>query len=363
MRDGAIITDCEDYDLAIESFKVDLKTLPVIIPTIKYNELNENPRDTIYKVTVEVNHQNLLYSYSEHVEFLNQDKTISLPTMKNGNADYASGFYNIYNYEWFIVLVNSALKNAMNNLKTKVVNNLGLTISDFAPYFSFDKQTKLISLYAPRSDFEETNASPLSICLNKPLYRLFNSLPLQIKKESSITVDSNGTMYGTEAQEVFKINMSNFYLSNVLKLNTAPKLDGTIYESASVQVEYLGVYQDYSTFDTWSPVESIVITSNTIPIKKSIVSANHSFINGVETSKGSLNVYELSITDFKSGSYEGGIIYSPNEKRWLNMDQQKELKNINLGVYYRSKLTGALVPVKLNSGGSFSIKFLFRKPK
>jgi hypothetical protein len=110
MRDGAIITDCEDYDLAIESFKVDLKTLPVIIPTIKYNESNENPRDTIYKVTVEVRHQNLLYSYSEHVEFLNQDKTISLPSMKNGYADYASGFYNIYNYEWFLVLVNTALK-------------------------------------------------------------------------------------------------------------------------------------------------------------------------------------------------------------------------------------------------------------
>ena len=40
MRDGAIITDCEDYDLAIEFIKVDLKTLPVIIPTIKYNELD-----------------------------------------------------------------------------------------------------------------------------------------------------------------------------------------------------------------------------------------------------------------------------------------------------------------------------------
>ena len=78
--------------MAIESFKVDLKTLPVIIPTIKYNELNENPRDTIYKVTVEVKHQNLLYSYSEHVEFLNQDKTISIPSMRNGYADYASGF-------------------------------------------------------------------------------------------------------------------------------------------------------------------------------------------------------------------------------------------------------------------------------
>jgi hypothetical protein len=166
-------------------------------------------------------------------------------------------------------------------------------------------------------------------------------------------------MCGTDTQEVFKINMSNFYLLNVLKLKSASKLDGTIYESASVQVEYLGVYQDYSTFDSWSPVESIVITSNTIPIKKSIVSANHSFITGVESSKGSLNVYELSITYFKSGSYDSGIIYSPSEKRWLNMDQQKELKNIYLGVFYISKLTGALVPVKINSGGSFSIKFEF----
>jgi hypothetical protein len=45
------------------------------------------------------------------------------------------------------------------------------------------------------------------------------------------------------------------------------------------------------------------------------------------------------------------------------MDQLEELKNINLGVFYRSKLPGALVPVKMNSGGSFSIKMLFRKPK
>jgi hypothetical protein len=45
------------------------------------------------------------------------------------------------------------------------------------------------------------------------------------------------------------------------------------------------------------------------------------------------------------------------------MDQQKELKNINLGMFYRSKLKGALVPVKINSGGSFSIKFVFKKPK
>jgi hypothetical protein len=47
----------------------------------------------------------------------------------------------------------------MYKLKTQVVQDIGLTISDYAPYFSFDKQTKLISLYAPRADFEETNSA------------------------------------------------------------------------------------------------------------------------------------------------------------------------------------------------------------
>jgi hypothetical protein len=46
--------------------------------------------------------------------------------MRNGYADYASGFYNIYNYKWFILLVNTALRNAMYKLKTQVVNNLGI---------------------------------------------------------------------------------------------------------------------------------------------------------------------------------------------------------------------------------------------
>jgi hypothetical protein len=93
------------------------------------------------------------------------------------------------------------------------------------------------------------------------------------------------------------------------------------------------------------------------------VSANHTYYDGIEDTTGSLNVYELLITDFKSGSYEGGILYAPNEKRYMNLNQLEELKNINISVFYRSKLTGALVPVQLNSGGSFSCKILFRKPK
>ena len=92
-------------------------------------------------------------------------------------------------------------------------------------------------------------------------------------------------------------------------------------------------------------------------------SATHSYINGTETTNGSLNSVEMTITDFKSGSYVNGIIYNPTEKRWINMNQRAELKRINIEVYWRNKLDNALVPLYLNSGGSFSMKIVFRKLK
>ena len=47
----------------------------------------------------------------------------------------------------------------------------------------------------------------------------------------------------------------------------------------------------------------------------------------------------------------------------VNNGPAERIKNVNLGVFYRSKLTGALVLVKMNSGSSLSIKFVFRKQK
>ena len=65
------------------------------------------------------------------------------------------------------------------------------------------------------------------------------------------------------------------------------------------------IYQDFTTWDSWSPVESIVLTSHTIPVKTSARSANHKFVNGVETTAGSLNVLELEITDLKVVNMKG----------------------------------------------------------
>ena len=366
VRDIPILENTEDYECAIETFKIDTKTLPAFIPTIREGYSTE----TIYTVAVEFRvttqgeENDLHYLSSQNVQFRPQDETLSVPAiLENGNINYSSGYYNIYNFEFFIVLVNNALRTAMNHAVTALNALASNSYSDTScPYFIFDKATGLISLYAPVAGFNRDLGIYATIHLNKPLYRLFNSLPFVLKSATyydlTSVIPGSGATFATITQEFFSINMQNFGAVNVEIVDDPPQIDGT---TGTTGRNYYVVYQDYSTLETWSPVDSLVITSNTMPVKSSMRSAQHSYIDGIQTTRGSADGTEFEITDFKAGSYTNGVIYTPSEKRWLNMNQRTQLKRINIEVFWRNKLNNALVPLKLNSGGSFSLKFVFRK--
>jgi hypothetical protein len=98
-RKVALLEKPEMYEVAVQSAFMDLKSLPVFIPTIKYNT---NPTDiqkleTIYEITLEYD----IYSATTPVYYEPQDETISLPNHVNGKANYKSGYYNLYNYDFF----------------------------------------------------------------------------------------------------------------------------------------------------------------------------------------------------------------------------------------------------------------------
>ena len=153
-RKVALLPDPEMYMVAVESCMIDLKYLPVFIPTIKYN--NDSPTDlqkneTIYEITLEYDE----YSATTSVYFEPQDQTITQPNFVNGYANYKSGYYNLYNYEFFFTMVNEAIRTAMLNLIDVIKNYNGGTLptafSNLAtngtykiPYFIFDKESSLI---------------------------------------------------------------------------------------------------------------------------------------------------------------------------------------------------------------------------
>ena len=103
---------------------IDFKSLPVFIPTIKYNT---NPTDiektvTIYEITLVYNTN----SATSPIYF--QDQTKTLPNHVNGKANYKSGYYNLYNYDFFFTMVNESIRTTFLKLIDVIKSYFGGTL-------------------------------------------------------------------------------------------------------------------------------------------------------------------------------------------------------------------------------------------
>ena len=362
-RQYPIIENCQDYQMSIINFKMDTKSLPVFIPIIKYDDSNPTADVTIY---------NVYFSYEGYiakdaVRFDAQDETKTKPPRKNGYANYASGYYNHYNFERFIYSLNRSVVRCLSNIINQVsasgnasaIANLNALQNPNGrwdcPFFVYDKGSQTIYLNVPKSTYDDDilNNSHITMHLNEPLYRLMDSFPYN--KQNLNYINSAGEQ---PILKLYTLNMNNFRSGTEIQMY-AKQSGGTF--RTDVKTTHFIIGQDYETLTSWSPIESIVFTSSTIPINSSIISANHSYEDGRETTEGSTNTIEMELSEFRAGQPKPGVIYEPKVLRWLNMKDQAELRLINLQVYYRFKYTGELIPLRINSGGSFSAKFCFRK--
>ena len=365
-RKVPIIQNTEEYEMAVESAMFDLKSLPIFIPTIKYNT---NPTDlqkteTIYEVTLEFNSM----AATVPVYFTPQDETISLPNFVDGMPNYKSGYYNLYNYEFFFTSVNEGIRTAMSNLIETVTNynggNLPTTFSNLSnssglyeiPYFIFDKESSLIFFNSPKTTFSDSNSNHINILLNKALYRLFNSLPFKLKNTTFNILE--GTTQTTTTKTLFKLNLSNFKQANEVEIYAHLSND----TSATTKSTHLLIYQDYETLSTWSPIESIVLISPNFHVPSHQMSASLEYLDGIINQLGNERT-EQQILEVASHTPVPYVSYEPKQYRWMHLKQSDSdnMRQILFKVFYRFKLNGDLIPVKAGIGGSFSVKLMFRK--
>ena len=368
--ESIVDVDGDDYEMAVTSAKIDLKTLPVFIPTIKYNassNLTEDQKnETIYEVTLSFLYNSERYSYTQPVIFKPQDQTVSdyAPDFVNGYANYTTGYYFLYNYEQFFTRVNLAIKTCFINLQTVITSYNGSLPTAFSnltsaggyevPYFIFDKDSGLIYLNSPKATFDNTNTYYLEIHLNRALYRLFNSLPFVLQKNTYKTMIDNVNTEVTKT--LFKLNLSNFQNSNEVDIYPHYSDSGTSKTKTTHQL----TYQDYETLTSWSPVESIVLTSPLLPVQSNKVSANFRFKDGFPVPTNTEKL-ENEILEFRTDQAVPGIIYEPKIHRWMHITNSSGLKQMTFNVYYRFKYTGELIPVKADIGGSMCIKLILRR--
>jgi hypothetical protein len=326
-------------------------SLPVFIPQIQPNQGNRDL--TIYSVTLE-------YQGIEVQTFINwnpQEVNAPLPPAPNQTANgrqfNQEGYYNCYSYTFFIEQIYTAFQTCFFNLDLLVIAAGGVLPTIYAPVINWDPTTNSATLYADYAGYENNPSAPnpqIAVFMNAPLFSLFNSFPATYQGYSV----TNGKNY--------KIPFIDIGGTNIITL--IPPLQ---YPPAPI-VSYKAILwtQEQSTTASWSPILSVVFTSNTLPIEANQVSTPVVFSNNQNTILGGNNAdFQNIITDIVSedGNYRPNLVYNPSaEYRRISLKGNRPLYSIDLNIYYKI-ITGELIPLKLFSGESVTMKILFERIK
>jgi hypothetical protein len=130
------------------------------------------------------------------------------------------------------------------------------------------------------------------------------------------------------------------------------------------------MYQDYNSTSTlWSPIESIVFTTSLIPIIPESSGEPVIYGSGNDSvSNASTNAFTPIITDIalplnNAHGYREFIEYAPIAEYRLSSltNSRQDLRNIDIQVFFKARLTGELIPLRMFNLSSVGIKIMFRK--
>jgi len=345
-RNVPFVYDPESYLMSIIRFTLDTPTLPVIIPEIV--PFSSNVNLTIYDITLSytttLGHY---YTFTQPIIFAPQDLQAEVPSppsmTSNGLQNNSTGYYYIFNYQYFISLINTAFTACYNGLDTLVIAGGDALPSAYEPTMVFDSVGYTAQIYCDTAGYNTGSASPyIKIFFNPALFQLFSSFPFLI--------ETLATPNAPQAVQLITDSFGGALLQSFPSLNT----------------EYTAIVisQEYSTISLWTPVTSICFCSNTLPIVPNQISNPLLFVNGKVINNGgnNANISQI-ITDFVSdtGLYKPNIVYNPSAQyRYIELLGNRPIYNLDVTIYWKDR-TGTLTPFRLSSGSTATLKFFFTK--
>lgn len=140
----------------------------------------------------------------------------------------------------------------------------------------------------------------------------------------------------------------------------------------NLQKVYWAIAQDFACVDTmWSPIASLVFTSQFIPVTKEVQSdptylgggnLGNSTVTSPSAFQPIVGDVEIDLADKGADAYRGFIKYEPQaEFRMSDIAAQNDLRAIDIQLWWKGRLDGQLYPVNMFNMSSVSIKMLFRK--
>jgi hypothetical protein len=349
-RNSPFILDPESYYLSIVRFTLDTPSLPVFQPEIVPNQGNRDL--TIYSVTLSwTNPVAPFQTFNQQQPIIWSPQIIASPLpappnqTSNKLQNNSTGYYETLNYQYWIYLINQTFLQCFANLNAQVTGAGLILPTTHTPVLSWDTTNNIAIMNADVAGYNTSNANHIGIYFNPALFQLFSSFPCLIQSYTTAVAGKN-----------VQIQPLGFGGANIVEFPpSAPPAS---------QYQAYQIVQEYSTVALWTPITSIVFTSNTLPIVPNNISAPLLFINGqIYNNGGNNSNISQVITDFVSdtGIYKPQIVYTPTAQyRLVNLVGNTPVYNLDINVFWKDRV-GVLQPFRLTSGSTATIKILFQR--
>lgn len=333
-RNNPVLHNSGDYVMSIVRFQLDTFNLPTFIAEIEPNQSNRDL--TIDSITLEYDDGlNPVTTVQQPIIWIPQNTYVTPPPPPSSTSNglqYPSEYYHCYSFKYYIDLINNAFSAATSTLNT----TLGTSI--VAPFMYWNSDKVSATLYAEQSRFDSTSSPIVRIYFNQALYAHFNSF-IALNNGPSATLGRNYQILIEKYQNVNSVTFG--------------------------AITYLFNDQEYSTIDTWTPINSIVFTSSSLPIIPTQVSQPAIYTNSslIQGSNGNNANISRIITDLQTNEmvYKPNLLYAPSaEYRRISMTGNQTINDISIEIYWKDKF-GTLFPMYLEPGASASVKILFEK--
>lgn len=343
-RDMDLIPRADEYKLAIIRAQIDTFNLPVLGIEIEPSPNNDSNK-CIYTITLEyvVGNVPVFNSGAINVIWIPQDKTIPVPSAPSVNSSgfqIFNSYYNCYDYEYFLTLINNCFVDCMDELI-----KLGAPATWQPCFMKWNPDLLTASLIGREDIFRDNKSTRCNIYFNRSLYALFSSLPLL--KKNAITTSDN---------RIYQMAMNPFF-------------GGHIIDNGGPYSDYFGTHklieskQLLSTIANWTPIASIVFCSNTLPVQNNFMSIPRMYRdNNLIQLSNTFNNYNSMITDITTDetSFKPNLLFQPLIIRYIDLIGSSSIRNIQVSVHILYK-NGSLQPFYTSAGSSATLKLMFEK--
>src|SRR5215216_1175035 len=290
-----ILDRCSDYYCSVVRFNIPMEDIPLMVCPIVPNQTailgagNEDKDLTPLIIGIEFGSGSAA-RFPINLEYFPQNPVYidTLPTgfVQNKSLQIITPYYFIYSYQQFLNMINDALGVSWNvsGLKAMFPNHL-------QPYFVLDSETSLISLIVPTYFVNITAPAVVtpSIFMNVALQKYLDAFNVSLTRYNA--PQGNDTYFIFNGS--FTQTPETFYYPNGI---TPPAT--TANPGPPTIPGYYKFTQEYSILEYWSSLHSIIISTNTIPIRNEYIPGVSNQASYITVNQDGINVSYPILSDF-----------------------------------------------------------------